>query len=392
MATGKGAKPNTPRWPLSSFAISLFLFWCSLFASGCGAPGEPLPPSPPIPMAVTDLTARQAGDAVLLSFTMPGKTTLGDKLKEVPALEILRGTLKPDGTPDAKSFRVVDTVPGSLVNGYVQKGKVEFLDPISPEEIRAHPGELVVYEVRSYISAKKVSANSGDASLKLYPIPAPIASLETELTENAIQLKWSAPERTAAGEPINAVQEYHIYRGELDLASADAAKKDVRQGVWKAPLIQIATTTLPGYQDVGFDYGKTYAYLVRSVIVVDGNALESGNSALAVLTPRDTFPPAAPQGIVAAVLPGATAAESVVDLSWSINVETDLAGYRVYRSEQEGTRGQLLVSEVLLTPAYRDTSVKTGQKYWYTVTAVDRSGNESAPSAQTAVAVTQPSP
>jgi len=342
-------------------------------------------------MAVTDLTGRQAGDAVLLSFTMPGKSTLGDKLKEVPALEILRGTLKPDGTPDAKSFRVVDTVPGSLVNGYVQKGKLEFLDPISPEEIRAHPGGSVVYHVRTYVSAKKASANSGDVSLKLYPVPAAIASLETELTENSVQLKWPAPSRTATGEAVEAIREYHIYRGELDPTSADAAKKDVRQGVWNVPLMQIATTTLPGYQDVGFDYGKTYAYLVRSVIVVDGNALESSNSALVVLTPRDTFPPAAPQGIVAAVLPGAMAGESVVDLSWSINVETDLAGYRVYRSEQENTRGQLLTGEVLLTPAYRDTSVKSGQKYWYTVTAVDRSGNESAPSAQTAVVATQPS-
>jgi fibronectin type 3 domain-containing protein len=80
----------------------------------------------------------------------------------------------------------------------------------------------------------------------------------------------------------------------------------------------------------------------------------------------------------------------VVDLSWSINLETDLAGYRVYRSEQAGTPGELLTPELLLTPAYRDTSVKSGQKYWYSVTAVDRSGNESAPSVQTAVEVTQP--
>ena len=28
-----------------------------------------------------------------------------------------------------------------------------------------------------------------------------------------------------------------------------------------------------------------------------------------------------------------------MDLSWSINVEADLAGYRVYRSEQQGNAG-----------------------------------------------------
>jgi fibronectin type 3 domain-containing protein len=80
-----------------------------------------------------------------------------------------------------------------------------------------------------------------------------------------------------------------------------------------------------------------------------------------------------------------------VELSWSINVEPDLAGYRVYRSEQEGARGALLTPELLPSPAYRDNSVQSGQRYWYTVTAVDRSGNESAPSLAVAVEVAQPS-
>jgi len=75
-----------------------------------------------------------------------------------------------------------------------------------------------------------------------------------------------------------------------------------------------------------------------------------------------------------------------------MNLETDLAGYRVYRSEQEGTRGQLLTPELLPTPAVRDTSVKPGHRYWYTVTAVDRAGNESTPGAAVVVDVTQPSP
>jgi len=77
----------------------------------------------------------------------------------------------------------------------------------------------------------------------------------------------------------------------------------------------------------------------------------------------------------------------VVDLSWSLNVETDLAGYRVYRSESEGSRGQSLADELLLTPAYRDGTAQSGHKYWYTVTAVDKAGNESGPSAPAVVEI-----
>jgi fibronectin type 3 domain-containing protein len=96
--------------------------------------------------------------------------------------------------------------------------------------------------------------------------------------------------------------------------------------------------------------------------------------------------------MVAAWLPGAAPGTILVDLSWSINLETDLAGYRVYRSEQEGARGQLLTPDLLPTPAVRDTSIQPGHRYWYIVTAVDRAGNESASGVPVVVDVTQPSP
>ena len=390
MPISKVARRAAPRQPSPYFLILLLVV---LFvASGCGAPGEPLPPSPPIPLAISDLTAQQAGDAALLTFTMPKKSVRGENLKEVPTLEVLRGSLKADGTPDAKSFRVVDTVPGSLIGNYVQQGKVEFRDPVSADEIKGHAGETVVYRVRTRVSDKKTSGDSKEVSLRLYAVPARIESLDVRVTEGGIQLKWGAPDKTSGGEPLGQIQEFHVYRGELDAASAAAAAKDLAQAAWKSRPLQLAATTAPEFLDTGFDYGKTYAYLVRSVVLADGALHESGDSPAALVTPRDTFPPAAPQGVVAAVIPGSVAGSLVVDLSWSINVETDLAGYRLYRSEQESTRGQLLSPDLLPTPAYRDNSVSSGKRYWYMVTAVDRAGNESAPSAAVAVDVAQPSP
>jgi len=107
--------------------------------------------------------------------------------------------------------------------------------------------------------------------------------------------------------------------------------------------------------------------------------------------PRDTFPPAAPRNMVAAVLPDGEVGR-IVDLSWSINVEADLAGYRIYRSEKQGDRGTSLQTELLSSPAYRDSSIQAGHVYWYSVTAVDRAGNESEASEQTQADLTQPLP
>jgi fibronectin type 3 domain-containing protein len=70
-----------------------------------------------------------------------------------------------------------------------------------------------------------------------------------------------------------------------------------------------------------------------------------------------------------------------MELSWAISPETDTGGYNVYRVEQAGVPGTRLNSELLLTPAFRDMNVLPGHSYLYTVTAVDRTGNEGASSA-----------
>jgi hypothetical protein len=378
------AQPSPPVLPGSSRAVLFFLF-AVILAAGCGAPGEPTPPSPPIPNSITDLKGVQLGDAVLLTFTLPTKSTLGLRLNEIPTLEVWRGSLRRDGTPDPRTFHLVDTIPAPILKGYVQNGTVSYPDPVQPDELRTFAGETALYRVRTRVSERKSSADSNQISVDLYPVPQRIESLEPVVTEKSIQLTWSAPTSTSAGAQLPPIEEYHVYRGELDPTSIAAAQKDLHAAVWKFPLLQIGTSKTTEYQDSNFEFDTPYVYIVRSAISEGGKLLESGDSVPAILTPKDTFPPAAPQDLVTAVLPGANPGTNVVDLSWSINLETDLAGYRVYRSESDNARGQLLTSDLVLTPSYRDTTVVSGHRYWYTVTAVDRAGNES-PSSSIALA------
>jgi hypothetical protein len=374
-----------------SFQFRISLLVC-LLATGCGAPGEPTPPAPKIPARITDLTAQQAGDAVQLTFTLPAKTISGERLAEPPAIEVERGALKPDGSPDPKSFRTTEMIPGAMVGEYRTGDKIQVLDRISPEDLRAYSGSSLAYRLRTRASRKRASADSDTVIVRIRPVPERIAFLHANVTESAIELSWSAPTRTSAGDSLPPIAEYRIYRGEIDTASADAAAKDLAQAKWKSPLALLASSPDTSYRDTNFDFGKAYVYTVRTVIPADGGTIESADSVPAIVTPRDTYAPAVPQGLIAAVVTPDPNGPPEVDLSWSINTETDLAGYRVYRSEQEGTPGQLVTPDLLLSPAYRDTSVQPGHHYWYSVTAVDRSGNESAPSAPVAAEVAQPSP
>ncbi len=373
--------------PIFHFRISIFVI---LLAAGCGAPGEPVPPSPPVPVAVTDLSARQSGDGIELVFTLPSKSVSGEKLTASPAIEIVRGSLKPDGRADSKSFRVVNTVPGALAGNYLASGRVRFTDPISPDETKAHPGTTYAYLVRTRLSKKRASADSNIVTSRVFPVPQSISSVQFQVTETSVNLTWPTATQTSAGDPLSAISGYRIYRGEIDPHAPAPTSKDLSATHWIAPLALLGPSTTNTYSDAQFDFGKTYVYVVRSVITVEGNEIESGDSEPLTVTPLDTFPPATPQGLVAAVLPGAAPSTFVVDLSWSINLETDLAGYRVYRTEQEGARGQLMTPDLLPVPAVRDSSVEPGHRYWYTVTAVDRAGNESPPSNPIAVDITQP--
>ncbi len=375
------------RW---NFAVRLLLSgFC--FLAACGAPGDPVPPSPPIATAIGDLSAHQAGDGVQLTFTMPSKTIRGEHLAEPPAIEVLRGAFKADGSPDARSFHVVETIPGALVAKYQAEDHAQVVDQIAAGENRAPSGVTLVYRVRTRASKKKTSADSNTVTVRVFPVPERISSLQSKVTETSVDLSWAAPAQTAGGDPIT-VSEYHIYRGELDPRTHEPSSADVLHEKYIASPVLLGRSDVPGYRDTQFDFGKTYVYIVRSVTVSQGGALESSDCDPLVLTPADTFPPAMPQDVVAAMVTHPNGAPTEVDLSWSINTESDLAGYRVYRSEQKDDRGLQVTPDLLLSPAYRDTSLTSGHQYWYRVTAVDRSGNESLPTPPVAADVAQHSP
>ncbi len=347
-----------------------------LWLVGCGAPGDPQPPSPPVPAAVTDLAARQQGTGVQLTFTLPARTVNGDRLGEPPAIEIFRGKVKLNGSPDNKSFKLVYTIPGALADVYTSQGKIQFTDPLPAEEIWTNPGAVYAYRIRTRAAKQKDSADSNLVAAKVYPVTEKIASLEARVTQNAIELSWPGPPNIAAAGPNESLAGYHVYRGELDQSAPLSPPSDLSQIKWKSPPLLLAPTPTNSYRDSLFDFGKSYLYFVRSVVIADGTPIESDDSAVAIVTPKDTFPPAAPQNVVVAEIPAENGA-TVADLSWSINTENDVAGYRVYRSETSGERGRLLTTELLQSPAYRDTTVRPGKQYFYVITAVDRTGNES---------------
>ena len=68
-----------------------------------------------------------------------------------------------------------------------------------------------------------------------------------------------------------------------------------------------------------------------------------------------------------------------VVLHWDRNSETNLAGYRVYRSLNSG--GPFVAQgSTLNSPGFCDVAVNNGQTYYYQVTALNTGSQESSPS------------
>ena len=352
---------------------------------GCGSPGVPIARHPIVPVPVTNLSAKQVDDTVFLDFTMPSASTDQQPLAEPPSVAIYRHSAAQSAPAPSKRVpknanleQLVDSIPANALPQYQKNGGIEFPDKLDPSELSSPTGNELVYTVRTSISAAKESADSNPAALRVYPPPAPVRDLRATLTETALVLDWSAPQQpgSTAAKPVV----FHVYRAEVDPETAQAAVLEASQAKLIAPPILLAQTTETRYRDTSFQFGHTYLYSVRDAVQFGTETVESADSAPAVLNAKDIFPPATPLGLEAVVVPAGNAMLASVDLTWAINTEADLAGYNVYRSEGADTPGLKLNGEPLSAPTFHDMSVLSGTSYFYRVGAVDRSGNESAPS------------
>lgn len=104
--------------------------------------------------------------------------------------------------------------------------------------------------------------------------------------------------------------------------------------------------------------------------------------------PVDTTPPGSPTAL------NGTGGSGLVDLTWNANTETDLAGYNVYRSETSGSGYVKINGSLATSSTYTDNSVTEAITYYYVVTAVDTSSNESGNSNETSAIpdITPPAP
>jgi len=326
---------------------------------GCGVQGTPHPPRLERPAKITNLSVVQVGQGLEMHFSLPQLTTDGERLTKPLEMEILRA-VAPQGTgmsklPEPEVW--THLIPEEWLL-YAKDNNVSYSAHLTEREFHDWRGQTLVVRVRTLTRGLRHRALESDPSnfvdVPIYDVSKPVEGVKCVVTEKAVEVQFSPPTRTLSGEPVHDLAGYRIYRSSTGQAG---------------PFELLGETPASPYLDNQFEFGHDYYYQVSAIFGKPGHLAMSDTSPAVKKTPRDVFPPAPPQGLRSIYSAGA------VELVWAANTEADLAGYNVYRLDNQTP--QRMNKELLRTPTFRDTTAPPGANLIYYVTAVDLAGNES---------------
>ncbi len=345
--------------------------------SGCGTPGAPQPPSLQLARPVDDLTASRKGNRVELDWTLQRKNTDRTLVRHLPAIHVCRH----EGTGLMATCTVVaDVPPAKLAPQLKLKAKEEipairmhYVDSLPPQLEQENPTDFVTYAVEEINSHGRSAGVSNQVTIPVAPTISAPDELTAQVGGEGVHISWigAAP----PGSPAGLSYLYRILRKPVG-------------GPSYVVLANVEPVATGSYLDKTFAWEQKYEYRITTITQVHSHGInitiEGDDSKPVEVFTRDIYPPAQPAGLQAVF--SSVGQKPFIDLTWAPNLESDLAGYNIFR-RVEGTQFEKLNTQLVQTSSFRDENVQPGKKYIYTVSAVDLRGNESQRSAESSETV-----
>jgi hypothetical protein len=273
-----------------------------------------------------------------------------------------------------------------------------FVNSLPEAMEQEHPSGFATYAVEVLNTAGRGAGLSNQVHVPLLPTLPPFGDFAAKVTAQGMLITWKCPP-SAGRHGAGMKYLFRIYRRALSGVETRIAEIDVTDCVTgppgpvplsgkepnaERPVLRESKQIVTSFLDNTFEWEKTYFYwgAVVTLMAVPGKPpveVEGDDTPAAKVFANDVFPPAVPTGLQAASSgPGQGL---FVDLIWTPDTKANLAGYNIYR-RQDGGPARKLNSELVKVPAFRDTEVLAGRTYFYSVSAMDTHGNESAPSGE----------
>lgn len=346
------------------FALLAVLPLALLLTPSCGKRKPPLPPVERVLQRVR-ISGTQIGNEIRVTWQMPARNAPDGSVLNIQRAEIyrlaepLRASLTLTESEFASRSTLIGSVP--ITNADFALKRMSFTDKL----------ELAGQPVRLRYAVRFVNDEGQRAAFSNFLLIEPTAGvaeapkdLSSTVSQDSISLSWQAPTGNVDGSTPANVIGYNIYRTN--------EKGETRRLNSSGPVN--ATT----FNDELFTFGDTYSYRVRTVSLgTNADQIESTDSNVDTVTPKDTFAPSAPSALTIAASP------TEISLFFAANPEDDVAGYRVYRSTDRSkdlSEWTLMTPQLLDITSFQDKNVNPGVTYYYYVKAVDKRGNVSDPS------------
>lgn len=354
----------------SKRALFFLVLVILVVGAGCGKRKLPLPPVERV-VQRSEVSGIQRGSRIFLQWAMPAHKADEKSILSIERVDIYR-LAEPLDSPF--SLTEEEFASRSTLIDSVTVKDADFGKQLSYTDRLEFAGQAVRlrYALRFVNTAGQKAAFSNflliEPSERVALNP---ANLKAGLSEEAITLTWTPPATNINGSSPANIMGYNIYR---------------RKAGGNFTKLNSTPVTKSSFADEFFDFGKRQEYYIRTVSLgSNAEPLESVESETVSLTPTDTFAPSAPSSITIAAAPG------TISIFFAANPEKDIAGYKVYRSEDENLPKKdwkLLTPQLLQTNVFQDTNVESGRKYFYYLVAVDKAGNLS----ENSEAVTETAP
>lgn len=335
-----------------------------LFSAACGKRGAPVPPRDRTGQRA-QISGFQRGNQVILLWPMPLRNASRSNVNHIARVDVFR-LAEPTNVPlelseeeFASRSTLITTIP--VTDADFGAKSLQYRDTLQ----FAGQSARIRYAVR-YVNAAGQRAPFSNVLLiePASKIAAAPSALDAAVSQDAITLTWQAPTTNIdASTPVSIIG-YNVYRSTSETQPAKKLNQDL-----------ISDTE---FQDEFFEFDRNYFYFVRAVSAgLQAEPVESIESNIVRIRPKDTFEPSAPAAVTIAAAPG------TISLFWAVNPENDIAGYKIYRttdSAKPKAQWELMTPELLKTNTFQDKRIEAGTRYYYYLTATDTAGNVSPPS------------
>lgn len=335
-----------------------------LMVAACGKRGDPVPPRDRVSQKAT-ISGFQRGNRIRIDWKMPQNNAGKGSILNIDRIDIYRlaePVTSSQALSEAEFASRAQTIATLRINDDDFGGKTLSYD----DSIEfSSQGVRLRYAVRFANAAGQKAAFSNflliEPDRRVANVPVDLRAI---VSQESVQLAWTAPSSNIDGSSPASILGYNIYR----TSSASVPAKMLN----RSPVVNTS------FDDEFFEFGKKYLYFVRAVSIgTKAEPVESLESNIVEIVPKDTFAPTPPSAITIAAAPANIA------IFFAINPEKDIAGYRIYRSTDpslEQNKWELISPDPLRTNTFQDRRVESGKTYFYYIVAIDNAGNISAPS------------